>query len=470
MRIICHTDRDGVTAGALVYNWAQAMSNIMNDHSTGYIIVDEHIEIPRSYDSLLFYTEQNMLKFVAGEDILIYKSGYEFNDDDGRYDDVAEEELFIFVDLSISDNALRCISKILAQGGTILWLDHHKTTVGNADKIKETIKGYEDNVCILCDMNASGSLLAWTTFYTDFDSRITAADMRATGVFPYLVDDYDRWKFVFDTDEEKTTTWFGYGFDTNPEAFDPMSNFNRDLIFNTLWTILTQLNKSDPIAITGLNPSTHQMCEIARRTRMREIIDAIFNLVEDKNVTLESLIETGKHIDRYVTSTNAVTYKAYGKRYNIKIEELHIKSNLDPTLHIEPCLGPISTYIAEPGAEIKTLVSFDCAAINRSSNSLIFGDDYDKYTVCIPYVYQPSTNMYKYSLFSNKEKFNIDCSSVAKLFGGGGHAGAAGFTLPFNMFYMENQETTKSWITNGSGNDTTRYIITVTLLEDSTDK
>ena len=65
-----------------------------------------------------------------------------------------------------------------------------------------------------------------------------------------------------------------------------------------------------------------------------------------------------------------------------------------------------------------------CAVINRSCNSLIFGDLYDKYPFVVTFVY--SGKIYKYSLYSSGE--GIDCSKIAESFGGGGHKGAAGFS------------------------------------------
>ena len=64
-----------------------------------------------------------------------------------------------------------------------------------------------------------------------------------------------------------------------------------------------------------------------------------------------------------------------------------------------------------------------CFCMNRKGNSIMFGDKIDEYDAVIPFFYV--NGKWKYSIFSNKE--NIDCSEVAKTYGGGGHKGAAGW-------------------------------------------
>ena len=61
--------------------------------------------------------------------------------------------------------------------------------------------------------------------------------------------------------------------------------------------------------------------------------------------------------------------------------------------------------------------------VNRSCNSLIFGDLYNKYPLVATFVFDGKK--YKYSIYSNDR--SVKCNEIAAKFGGGGHAGAAGF-------------------------------------------
>lgn len=59
--------------------------------------------------------------------------------------------------------------------------------------------------------------------------------------------------------------------------------------------------------------------------------------------------------------------------------------------------------------------------VNKRCSSQLFGDYMDKYDICISAVFNGTK--WQYTAFSNK----VDCSVIAKKYGGGGHAGAAGF-------------------------------------------
>lgn len=90
----------------------------------------------------------------------------------------------------------------------------------------------------------------------------------------------------------------------------------------------------------------------------------------------------------------------------------------------------IKQYIDSDNANYLKLYSYEseilghkCLVVNRKTNSWIFGDKINEYPICMVYVFD-GTN-YVYSIFTKDE--NIDCSEIAKQFGGGGHKGAAGF-------------------------------------------
>lgn len=88
-------------------------------------------------------------------------------------------------------------------------------------------------------------------------------------------------------------------------------------------------------------------------------------------------------------------------------------------------------HIKYSSYEINILVNnkkYKALMVNGGSfSSLAFGDNIDKYDICICYL--NSGDNIKVSLYSNKDY--IDCSKLCKSFGGGGHKSAAGFNIPF---------------------------------------
>lgn len=67
-----------------------------------------------------------------------------------------------------------------------------------------------------------------------------------------------------------------------------------------------------------------------------------------------------------------------------------------------------------------------CYVINNNGSSLLFGDDI--YNHDLVAIWHFDGEKYHYSIYS--ENPDVDCSVIAKQFGGGGHRGAAGFLLP----------------------------------------
>ena len=84
------------------------------------------------------------------------------------------------------------------------------------------------------------------------------------------------------------------------------------------------------------------------------------------------------------------------------------------------------TYSYE--TKLKGFEQYSCIALNSTSKgSMIFGDNIDKYDICIIYIHDGER--YTYGIYSTK----INVGKIATSFGGGGHPGAAGFTLDKNI-------------------------------------
>lgn len=73
---------------------------------------------------------------------------------------------------------------------------------------------------------------------------------------------------------------------------------------------------------------------------------------------------------------------------------------------------------------------YKCFCLNRKGNSLMFGDKINQYDAVISFYF--IDNMWKYSIFTNKN--NVDCMSIAKSYGGGGHLKAAGWVIDEMIF------------------------------------
>ncbi len=125
-----------------------------------------------------------------------------------------------------------------------------------------------------------------------------------------------------------------------------------------------------------------------------DALDIIWNrLVRDSKIAdnphLKTMIENGKVISKYVEKE----YEQYRKMY----------------------------------AYESVIDDIECLVVNRSCNSLVFGELIKDYPIVAIWAY--NGKVYKYSLYS--ERPEIDVSKIAEKFGGGGHKGAAGFVSKF---------------------------------------
>ncbi len=66
------------------------------------------------------------------------------------------------------------------------------------------------------------------------------------------------------------------------------------------------------------------------------------------------------------------------------------------------------------------------------SNSKVFDSVWDESKHDIMIIFGCKPGSFKYSLYSTKD--NVDCSDIARLFGGDGHKGAAGFHSDMLLF------------------------------------
>jgi nanoRNase/pAp phosphatase (c-di-AMP/oligoRNAs hydrolase) len=94
-------------------------------------------------------------------------------------------------------------------------------------------------------------------------------------------------------------------------------------------------------------------------------------------------------------------------------------------------------YASEHAFETE-LDGYKVIAINKAFGGLMLFDsvwDEEKYDIMVAFS-RRCNGMWRFSLYTTKK--NVDCSAIATIWGGGGHKGAAGFSvesteLPFKI-------------------------------------
>lgn len=125
-------------------------------------------------------------------------------------------------------------------------------------------------------------------------------------------------------------------------------------------------------------------------------------------------IVDGRAMIRYRDGYCANLRKLYGHRVSL----------WDPRWYVGGLTGLCDTTVTLAGVETPASCCACSYALNvQNFGSLAFGDEIKNYPFVIAYVHNGKE--FVVSLYSTDS--SIDCSAIAKAFGGGGHKGAAGF-------------------------------------------
>lgn len=131
---------------------------------------------------------------------------------------------------------------------------------------------------------------------------------------------------------------------------------------------------------------------------------------EKNTYNVDIIWHRGKSIYQYLCTEAKQIYK---NGFEINFENKDIDFSSNPNKHIYP--------------------KYKFICINRERfNPINFGIDYHKdgYNGCACFHY--ADGMWNFSLYNDNGE--VDCSQIAKQYGGGGHAGASGFKLNNEMF------------------------------------
>ena len=134
-------------------------------------------------------------------------------------------------------------------------------------------------------------------------------------------------------------------------------------------------------------------------TNLTDPTDGVWSDMLADDTETEGFVEKGRAIIEYVASNN----KRYRDSYMYQ-----------------------STITDENGK------TYPCAVLSYKTNSDVFGTAYDEYPIVVAWAFDGER--FVYSLYSNLKDPNINCAAIAKMYGGGGHTGAAGFTSDTLLF------------------------------------
>ena len=363
---ISHNDADGYMAMANMFEAVIGFDNIIGNP---YIESSKQTAIMCLDDPGLFLNLNYPMEFP--------------------YEKVPENRIVFITDYSFTEDTIHILYEIAKKSKRVIWTDHHKTSMWFKSHPAEEID--EKIIAILYD-GSSSTMTSW-----------------------YMKRFFDIYNFAF-----------GDSFIIESKLIEAFTTFMDNLIFDS----------PKKVAENMVELYLKRCKEDPKNT----LIDRNYDIEPPMYIKLIDDYDIWKHeYDNTLAFHYGLDMFHHGVYVNL-IRDNNCGSD-KIMLDIFEEGDVIERYINHQNEEISTKYSFvrrffydeehgmvDILCVNGRGNSFVFGDKFDKYPFCLLYHYDGDT--WKYSIYCHKKYLEqgYDASIIAKDYGGGGHAGASGFS------------------------------------------
>ena len=363
---ISHNDADGYMAMANMFEAIIGFDNIIGNP---YIKSEKQTAIMNLDDPDLFLNLNYPMEFP--------------------YEKVPENRIVFITDYSFTEETVHILYEIAKKSKRVVWTDHHKTSMWFKNHPAEEID--EKIIAILYD----GSSSTMTTHYINKFLEI------------YLV--INNYSYI----SELRLTEALYAFmdnltDTPRKVAEDIADIYEKGSKANLISVFARIGLADiepPMYIKLIDDYDIWKHEYDTTLAFHYGLDMFnhgvyVNLIRDNlcgsDRTMLDIFEEGDVIERYINHQN---------------EEISTKYSFVRRFFYDEEHGMV-----------------DILCVNGRGNSFVFGDKFDKYPFCLLYHYDGDE--WKYSIYCHKKYLEqgYDASIIAKDYGGGGHAGASGFS------------------------------------------
>lgn len=363
---ISHNDADGYMAMANMFEAVIGFDNIIGNP---YIKSSKQTAIMNLDDPDLFLNLNYPMEFP--------------------YEKVPENRIVFITDYSFTEDTIHILYEIAKKSKRVIWTDHHKTSMWYKNHPAEDID--EKIIAILYD----GSSSTMTTHYINKFLEI------------YLV--INNYSYISELRLTEAMYAFMDNLTENPRkvAEDIADIYEKDSKSNLI-SVFAKPGLADiepPMYIKLIDDYDIWKHEYDTTLAFHYGLDMFnhgvyVNLIRDNlhgsDRTMLDIFEDGDVIERYI---------------NIQNEEISTKYSFVRRFFYDEEHGMV-----------------DILCVNSRGNSFVFGDKFDQYPFCLLYHYDGDS--WKYSIYCHKKYLEqgYDASIIAKDYGGGGHAGASGFS------------------------------------------
>ena len=363
---ISHNDADGYMAMANMFEAVIGFDNIIGNP---YIKSSKQTAIIDLDDPDLFLNLNYPMEFP--------------------YEKVPENRIVFITDYSFTEDTIHILYEIAKKSKRVIWTDHHKTSMWYKSHPAEDID--ENIIAILYDGSSSTMtthyMKKFLEIYLVINNYSYISELRLTEALYVFMDTL--------TDTPRKVA------EHIADIYEKESKANRISVFAR--TGLADIEP--PMYIKLIDDYDIWKHEYDTTLPFHYGLDMFnhgvyVNLIRDSNCgsdkTMLDIFEDGDVIERYI---------------NLQNEEISTKYSFVRKFFYDEEHGMV-----------------DILCVNGRGNSFVFGDKFDEYPFCLLYHYDG--DVWKYSIYCHKKYLEqgYDASIIAKDYGGGGHAGASGFS------------------------------------------
>lgn len=363
---ISHNDADGYMAMANMFEAVIGFDNIIGNP---YIESSKQTAITCLDDPDLFLNLNYPMEFP--------------------YEKVPENRIVFITDYSFTEDTIHILYEIAEKSRFVVWTDHHKTSMWFKKQPVEDI--HYKIIAILYD-GSSSTMTSWyiskfLEIYLVINNYSYISELRLTEAL---------WAFI-----DNLT-------DTPRKVAEDIADIYEKGSKANLISVFARAGLADiepPMYIKLIDDYDIWKHEYDTTLPFHYGLDMFnhgvyVNLIRDdlhgSDRTMLDIFEEGDVIERYI---------------NIQNEEISTKYSFVRRFFYDEEHGMV-----------------DILCVNGRGNSFVFGDKFDKYPFCL--LYHFDGDVWKYSIYCHKKYLEqgYDASIIAKDYGGGGHAGASGFS------------------------------------------
>lgn len=334
---------------------------------------------------------------------------------------VPEDKIVFITDTSFTENTIDALLAIAKKSKLVVWTDHHKTSLWFLDKTKD----YEDSYKII-PILYDGMSSSMTTHYMNkffklyIQNRINRGKISAVDVLDSTID----WEVVVYEIFRKFSRDLYSSPDMDPRKVTEKEwdKFDQFCKANNILNIDRRISEIDPPEfIRFIDDYDIWKHEYGDNTMYMH-----YGLEqEDPSIYYTLLYEytfERDHPDDFDALIDGFNHQTAMNR--IMDAGITIKNNKDKQ---NKELSEKETFVRKFFYDEEHGM-VDVLCCNSRGNSFVFDKKFTDYTFCMLYHYDGKE--WKYSIYCSPKYLEqgFDASVIAKDFGGGGHAGASGFS------------------------------------------